>query len=205
MSKKPAEIGSSDVKNGPQNIVPAKALKRAFKLKEQDVLNRKLVEIQSLLFFPDGVDEEYQRIQLFRAVELYQSLKPADGAEGMLALQMVGTHNAALECLRRAALPNQTFEGRDMALKHAHKMMSLYTQQLAALNKHRGKGQQKVTVEHVNVAPGGQAFVGTVEQGKNELPKRTEPGVLDHKDALDVEDALNPASDESSKAKERKQ
>jgi hypothetical protein len=30
---------------------------------------------------------------------------------------------------------------------------------LDALNRHRGKGQQKVTVEHVHVAPGGQAVV----------------------------------------------
>ena len=31
-----------------------------------------------------------------------------------------------------------------------------------ALNKHRGKGQQKVTVEHVHVHSGGQAVVGMV-------------------------------------------
>ena len=35
---------------------------------------------------------------------------------------------------------------------------------LDALNKHRGKGQQKVTVEHVHVHAGGQAVVGTVER-----------------------------------------
>jgi hypothetical protein len=34
---------------------------------------------------------------------------------------------------------------------------------LDALNRHRGKGQQKVTVEHVHVHAGGQAVVGTVE------------------------------------------
>jgi hypothetical protein len=34
---------------------------------------------------------------------------------------------------------------------------------LDALNRHRGKGQQKVTVEHVHVHSGGQAVVGTVE------------------------------------------
>ena len=32
-----------------------------------------------------------------------------------------------------------------------------------ALNRHRGKGQQKVTVEHVHVHQGGQAIVGHVE------------------------------------------
>lgn len=52
-----------------------------------------------------------------------------------------------------------------MVLKHAHKLMNPYTQQLATFNKHRGKGQQKVTVEHVNVHAGGQAIVGNVETG----------------------------------------
>ena len=31
------------------------------------------------------------------------------------------------------------------------------------LNRHRGKGQQKVTVEHVHVHSGSQAIVGVVE------------------------------------------
>lgn len=34
---------------------------------------------------------------------------------------------------------------------------------LEALNRHRGKGQQKVAVEHVHVHAGGQAVVGMME------------------------------------------
>jgi hypothetical protein len=34
------------------------------------------------------------------------------------------------------------------------------------LNRHRGKGQQKVTVEHVHVHSGGQAIVGAVAPGE---------------------------------------
>ncbi len=45
--------------------------------------------------------------------------------------------------------------------------MALYAKQLETLNKHRGKGQQKVTVEHVNVEPDGQAIVGNVEAGQS--------------------------------------
>ena len=41
--------------------------------------------------------------------------------------------------------------------------MTLYTQQLAALDKHRGKGQQKITFERVTVQRGGQAIVGNVD------------------------------------------
>jgi len=33
------------------------------------------------------------------------------------------------------------------------------------LNRHRGKGQQKMTVEHVHVHEGGQAIVGNIEAG----------------------------------------
>lgn len=153
----------------------------------------KLHEISKLLWHSEDSTQEENDHRIARALELYESLSPQDGAEGMLAMQMVGTHDAALECLRRAALPNQTFEGRDMALKHAHKLMSLYTQQLATLNKHRGKGQQKVTVEHVNVAPGGQAIVGTVEQGKSQLATRAEPAAIEQSDAQDVEAVLESA------------
>jgi hypothetical protein len=36
---------------------------------------------------------------------------------------------------------------------------------MEALDKHRDKGQQKVTVEHVHVHQGGQAIVGNVGSG----------------------------------------
>ena len=138
-------------------------------------------------------DTKHQRV--VRAVELYESLEPADGAEGMLAMQMVGTHDAALQCLKRAALSNQTFEGRDMALKHAQKLMTLYAQQLAALDKHRGKGQQKVTVEHVHVEAGGQAIVGNIEAGTARQTKESHKlKAIDHEDmpGLDAERVAEP-------------
>ncbi|MDA9226431.1 hypothetical protein N9P29_00865 [bacterium] len=80
--------------------------------------------------------------------------------------QMIGTHEAATECLRRAMIEGQGFESRDVNLKHAEKLMAVYAKQIEALNKHRGKGQQKITVKHVNVESGGQAIVGNVETGK---------------------------------------
>jgi hypothetical protein len=42
---------------------------------------------------------------------------------------------------------------------------------LDALNRHRGKGQQKVTVEHVH--EGGQAIVGNVESRGEGLHRKT--------------------------------
>ena len=50
-------------------------------------------------------------------------------------------------------------------LNQANKLSRTYTTLLESLNRHRGKGQQKVTVEHVHVHEGGQAIVGNVEAG----------------------------------------
>jgi hypothetical protein len=69
----------------------------------------------------------------------------------------------AMECYRRAMIGEQTFEGRRESLNQANKLSRTYTALLEALNRHRGKGQQKVTVEHVHVHAGGQAVVGMVE------------------------------------------
>lgn len=87
---------------------------------------------------------------------------PKDELEGMMAAQLVAAHNAAMECYRRAMIGEQTFEGRRENLAQASKLSRTYAALLEALNRHRGKGQQKVTVEHVHVHAGGQAVVGVV-------------------------------------------
>ena len=81
----------------------------------------------------------------------------------MMAAQLLATHNAAMECYRRAMIAEQTLEGRRENLNQANKLARTYATLIEALNRHRGKGQQKVTVEHVHVHAGGQAVVGMVE------------------------------------------
>ena len=61
------------------------------------------------------------------------------------------------------------FQGRRENLSQANKLSRTYATLLEALNRHRGKGQQKVTVEHVHVHSGGHAVVGVVES-PGELP-----------------------------------
>lgn len=166
--------------------------------------SRKISEITELLWLPEQLEEKEKNARMVRAVELFESLKPEDGAESMLAAQMVGTHSAALECLRRAAISNQTFEGREQSLRHAQKLMALYTKQLDTLNKHRGKGQQKVTVEHVNVAPGGQAIVGTVNSGVNGQSDQPAKPVaeIDHRPEMSMETISTPEHAKSDRDKE---
>jgi hypothetical protein len=137
--------------------------KEATGTKNPALMVRLITQAVSALWIPEGTNEEEKDKHIQSAIALLQGIKPENEIEGMLATQMVATHSAALECLRRAMIPSQTFAGFEQSLKHAAKLMTIYARQIDALNKHRGKGQQKVTVEHVHVAAGGQAMVGHIE------------------------------------------
>jgi hypothetical protein len=108
-------------------------------------------------------DPETRDRQLKAAVAALVGVSPRDELEGMMASQLIASHSAAMECYRRAMIGEQTFEGRSENLSQANKLSRTFTLLLDALNRHRGKGQQKVTVEHVHVHAGGQAIVGAVE------------------------------------------
>ena len=56
------------------------------------------------------------------------------------------------------------------ALSQGSKLSRTSAALIEALNRHRGKGQQKVTVEHVHVHSGGQAVVGVVAAPTAALP-----------------------------------
>jgi hypothetical protein len=108
--------------------------------------------------------------QLSATVAALSGIGPQDELEGMMAAQLLAAHYAAMECYRRAMIGEQTFDGRRENLNQANKLSRTWTTLLEALNRHRGKGQQKVTVEHVHVHSGGQAVVGMVEQGGSGRP-----------------------------------
>jgi hypothetical protein len=106
---------------------------------------------------------------LGRATALLSELAPRAGVEALLAVQMVGVHEAATQFLRRATLEDQTAEGADRNVLRSVRLMRLFTEQTAALAKLKGRtSQQKVTVEHVHVHDGGQAVVGAVNSSRGE-------------------------------------
>lgn len=111
---------------------------------------------------------ELKVLHLNASLAVLHGIKPRDEIESLLAAQMVSVHNSAMEFMRRAILPDQTTEGVTANTERASKMLRTFTAQMEALNRHRGKGQQKVTVEHVTVNSGGQAIVGQVSHSKTE-------------------------------------
>jgi hypothetical protein len=109
-------------------------------------------------------------IELQAVVAVMGGLKPRDELEGMFAGQLVATHNAAMECFRRAMIDGQSFESRREALNQANKLVRSYAALVEALDRHRGKGEQRIIIERVDVRAGGRAIVGAVSQGGGGSP-----------------------------------
>ena len=106
-------------------------------------------------------------------------LAPQNGAEGMLSVQLIAVHNAALMFLHRATLEKQEPEAVDRNVIRASRLMRVFVEQVDALQKLKGKaGQQKVTVEHVHVHDGGQAIVGAVSATGGRGPEAMSDPIL---------------------------
>ncbi|WP_342111806.1 hypothetical protein [Methylobacterium sp. SI9] len=91
-------------------------------------------------------------------------IAPQNEMEAMLAVQMVGVHEVAMEMLTRAKLANDTGHLERYGTL-ATKLLRTFTAQTEALAKLRRGGSQEVVVKHVHVYPGGQAIVGNVTSG----------------------------------------
>jgi len=103
--------------------------------------------------------------QLGATVAAMAAMPPRDALEGMVGAQLIAIHHAAMECYRCAAIDGQNFHGWREALNQASKLSRTFAALSEALDRRRGKGQQRIIVEHVHVHAGGQAIVGSVTSG----------------------------------------
>lgn len=144
----------------------------------------KMAELFTLISVPPSCGDVQRDALYLKAIDLFESLRPTDGIEGMLGVQMVGTHNAAVECLRRAMIYNQSLEAQKVYLSQAERLMGMYMRHVDALARHRGRGQPNITVGQVNVESGGQAIVGNVGVGTGSAAPATSPPLIEGADAL---------------------
>jgi hypothetical protein len=110
-------------------------------------------------------------------------VKPTDPIEGMLTSQMIVAHEAALDMYRRAwAQPPEHFEARCRYLQMADKAQRTLAILTERLDRHRGAGQQQITVKHVTVNAD-NAIVGDVNQAPGGAPPaeiKDQPHALGH-------------------------
>ena len=122
--------------------------------------------IGALWHQPGASQEEIQK-KRWAGMAAMIEFKPTDAIEGMMAAQAVGLHSAAMECLRRAMIPEQSGEASGQLRRQGANLSRAFLDVVAALDRKRGKGvRQVVRVERVMVAPGGQVIVGNVQAGE---------------------------------------
>jgi hypothetical protein len=129
-----------------------------------DLVKNTIAQICSICS-PGKQGSKVSTIPVNAALASIIEIDPQDSIELMLAAQMTATHALAMEMSRRAMDGEQTLDGVDKNINFANKLMRTFSAQVEALNKYRTKGQQKITIQHVNVSDGGQAVIGDVKQG----------------------------------------
>jgi len=136
--------------------------------------NKKKVEFSVTLLdqvVTAGYDNDDPQKMSNNTLVAISDIKPKDSIEAMLSAQMLAIHNAAMKNLTRAngLLSSRVYKEIELGSKAfnvANKLARTYTMQMEALQRYRGKGQQKMVIEHVNVNSGGQAIIGNVETNK---------------------------------------
>jgi hypothetical protein len=126
----------------------SEAAEQAFATWMKEVFGTEDGELQSQLLnqsagvVPDLVGRELESCDY--VVAAVHGIGPKDALEGMLAVQMVAAHTMAMECPRRAALPNQMDLGVEVNVNRSTKLMRTFASLTEALNRYRGKGEQKM-------------------------------------------------------------
>lgn len=131
---------------------------------EKDLQLANQLSKQSIIVNPTDITNQEHYDNTMTAIK---DINPQDKIEAMLATQMVTVHNVAMQALARASnlLQSKNIPTAALGTKAfnvASTLTRTYTMQMEALNKHRGKGQQKITVEHINIAEGGKAVIGNI-------------------------------------------
>jgi len=168
------------IKSKPLSILEAEidGNKRFIRIDQSDKIlyNAKLMEATGTVSTPLSVklltqisnvtlkdDDSAQKDEFNSELALMAGIKPNDAVESMLAVQMIATHDLAMEFMKRSMWKDRSIMLIEGDINRATKLLRTFTAQVEALNKYRNKGQQKVIVEHVTVNEGGQAVVGVVE------------------------------------------
>ena len=93
-----------------------------------------------------------------------ESAGAVGGVEQSLAHQFAAAHHQAMTMLAKASVePNPTLQMQFSAL--SAKWMAVASNIALTLKKLKASGEQRITIQHVNVSDGGQAVIGDVRAG----------------------------------------
>ncbi|NJO34418.1 MAG: hypothetical protein HC869_16115 [Rhodospirillales bacterium] len=130
----------------PDPVVGNAALHAAFGSAETNFVNQQIIDLINVL--QSHPSQPVSEVALNGALATINGIKPEDEVEAMLATQMVATNHVAMDLLRRYGQADYMHKAKAYG-SLAAKFLSTFTAQLEALQRYRGKGQQKIVVERV--------------------------------------------------------
>ena len=133
------------------------ALMKAVGTTDDDFLEGLVKQLVSVGSQGGNADESGTNFML----AVVKGIEPRDQIEAMLAAQMAAVHNATMTFARRLDHVDNIPQ-LDSAQTAFNKLARTFAAQVDALKRYRSGGEQKMTVQHVHVAEGGQAIVGNV-------------------------------------------
>ena len=147
----------------PDELVGPLLVMEALASADQDFVNG----IVRQLADASGHDQEIDERGLNFMLSVIKGVEPRDQLETMLAAQMAVVHVVSMSFARHFALI-ETLPQQDSAERAFNKLTRTFAMQMEALKRYRSGAEQKVTLQHVSVAEGGQAIVGNVTQAPRE-------------------------------------
>ena len=104
-----------------------------------------------------------------------RGVKPNDPIEGMLASQIIAAHEAAMHLRKLAWHPDQSFVVQTRYLELAEKAARTMAMLTERLDQHRSRGQQQITVKHVNVNADQALVAGSITTSESQKSSPTRP------------------------------
>jgi hypothetical protein len=140
-----------------------------FGTESQAFADRQVIVLGSLTLNSGGTPSESALNAMLAAVH---AVHPDDEIEAQLAVQMAATHQLAMLMMYRLAQAGGRVAEAEEYATISTKLLRTWTMQAEALARLRRGGEQRVVVEHVTVNEGGQAIVGSVNQGGGQRGRR---------------------------------
>jgi len=147
----------------PDQLVGRALVMDALASADEDFLNGIMYQLANASAHGQDIDERGLNFML----SVIKGIEPRDQLEAMLAAQMAAVHVASMTLAQRLGGVEDVVQ-QDSAERAFNKLTRTFAMQMEALKRYRAGAEQKVTLQHVSVAEGGQAIVGNVTQAPRE-------------------------------------
>lgn len=98
------------------------------------------------------------------ALDVADTVQADNSIEKMLAHQMAAIHDAGMRTMQRANVTQDAVLAAKL-LNSAARCFDTFQRGTMALERLRGKQEQRILVQHVNVGQGAQAVIGNIQTG----------------------------------------